>query len=169
MECYYLTRLDIFDTFTQAWFLRQKKKLLSQEQITDIWDEKIEADFALYCEGLAYHMWRQGLTEVHYQPVTRPVVVSALVSSLAVSVPPATTNLWDEFFSKDGFFRGDHNKPLALVRSGCPLQLKGNDHYSFLHKSLLEYFGAKTLHRSAITKGSIAIAVFVKEVVDLML
>ncbi|GAG20986.1 unnamed protein product, partial [marine sediment metagenome] len=66
----HLTRLKLFDIFTQRWFERQRKKLIDNKQIDETWSETIVDDYRLYCQQLASMMWQKKKTSLLYSAVS---------------------------------------------------------------------------------------------------
>ncbi len=135
-----LTRMALFAAFTEAWFERQRDKLLKNELINDLWFKTIIEDFHSYCEQLANLMWQNQVESVTYDPIKN-----------------SDDNKWDPFFAADGDFNDEKGKSLKFIRQGALLRIIDDKTYTFLHKSLWEYFAAKKLFESAANKASIAI------------
>ncbi len=140
LERYHLTRLNLFDAFTLAWFERQRNKLLKNEVIDSVRALTIVDDFMCYCQQLANLMWQLNLNEVTYE----------------AEKTESSTSVWNSFFSLEGNFNDDPNKPLAQIRQGALLKVFDGKKYAFLHRTLLEYFSAKQLFESAANKANIA-------------
>ena len=156
-EQYYVTRLNLFDAFTRAWFERQKNKLIRNQQLArdDEWTKTIVEDYRCYCEQLANLMWQKKMNSVRYEPLPASTTHRMHWVSLVSSESNEKT-IWDTFFAPKGFFNNDPNKSLAIIRQGALLRIDEGQNYAFLHNALLEYFAAKRLFASAITKASIA-------------
>lgn len=140
IERFDLTRMALYDAFTSAWFLRQKNKLIDNEMIDDVWAKTIESDFFNYCEQLANKMWQCQTDRVIFDMNNE-----------------AIEKLWGPFFGSNRFFDEDNKKPINIVRQGALLRIVDGKTYTFLHKSLLEYFAAKKLFESAANKASVGI------------
>ncbi len=137
LERNHLTRLELFDQFTTAWFDRQALKLFNNDEISLSWRDTIADDFRCYCEQLANCLWQNNLTSVNYDADDQ--------------------GRWDRFFSEYGDFNADKSKSLSVVRQGALLKISDGNQYSFLHLSLLEYFSSKQLFRNVANKVSIAL------------
>lgn len=168
MEQYHLTRLELFDSFTTAWFERQRNKLLANQQISRDWSHSIIDDYRSYSFELAKLMWQQKLTAVKYIPKKQreqmksnpPVLPKIGFLEKIVDfycLDEACTNQWDAFFSPEGYFNNDRKKPLSLVRQGSLLCVTNKNMYAFIHVSLLEYFAARNVFESAMYKASIGL------------
>lgn len=110
-----LLRRDLYDAFTNRWFIRAEAKLREARQLLDF-DGDIKLSFVNYCKKLASKMFEKKVTIVKY----------------VASVWGEEASEWESYFGR--------TSPLPLLRSGAPIQKVGVDEYAFLHKSLLEYF-----------------------------
>ncbi len=135
----FLTRLSLFTAFTDAWFERQRDKLLKNGMINALWATTIIEDYRVYCEQLANLMWQKKISSVKYEN--------------------KGDDEWDIFFGLKGFFGGDADKPLHFIRSGALLRIVEGNTFEFLHKALLEYFSAKNMFESATYKANIAMGI----------
>ena len=63
--------------------------------------------------------------------------ISSLSTIESSSLFDQTPSRWAKYFSPD--------PKMSLVRSGVPLRKIGPHSYAFIHKSLLEYFGARAI------------------------
>jgi WD40 repeat protein len=157
LERYHQTRLELFDTFTTLWFKRQRAKLLKNGLISDISRESILADYRCYCEQLANLMWQKKITSITYDPARNPAPGRLAVANVA-ELLNLNEEIWVPFFAQDGHFMGDREKPLlAYIRQGALLRIIDGKTYAFLHHSLLEYFSAQRLFKSAANKATIAL------------
>lgn len=157
MDRYTLTRLNLFDVFTNSWFERQRLKLIDNRDIDDVWSKTISNDFRCYCEQLANKMWQKNIFSVNYANAKKAPGVGLGFASIASK--NSDENEWDIFFAEDRFFNGDKNKPMRLLRQGALLKILDNKTFTFLHTSLLEYFAAKRLFSGASIKASIGMGI----------
>lgn len=65
-------------------------------------------------------------------------VALILHSKREVEIKVKGDQLWEGYFS-------DNNPEVAKARNGCPLRRQNDHQYSFIHKSFLEYFAAKSI------------------------
>lgn len=165
-EQLYLTRLELYQIFTQQWFGRRKQKLLASNIIDDTWD--IEKDFIEYTKRLACRLWQQGEMIIVYDPAdpilkrqstTKNFFSPSIRASERNEKFSSPTAEWGDFFAEKGFFMDDEKKPLSIIREGCPLFFLGKNRWAFLHKSLLEYFAAERLFKSTQVKASIILGI----------
>ncbi|KAH3762836.1 NB-ARC domain protein [Pelomyxa schiedti] len=141
-----LTRLELYDKFTDQWFQREKAKITPERfqacrTATDgsvMFNFQVKgdivSDYKTFSQELAFMMLRQGSTMVRYTPKWRQN--ENKVNVLDVSNP------LEIFFSCT-------NPCIELVRAGCPLQQKGNN-FMFIHKTIMEYFIAQKICYDAI-------------------
>ncbi|KAH3742964.1 NB-ARC domain protein [Pelomyxa schiedti] len=159
-----LTKLNLFDKFTDLWFQRQKAKITpeklaachaetatSELRFNFLIGGDIVEDYKTFCEDVAIYMFKCGATALHYTPVWKEVDEESAIeegrnveafdfrykSGVAIV---DTKNPLEKFFSCV-------NKSVQLVRSGCPIILEGRSTYMFLHKSLLDYFVARKIQK----------------------
>ncbi len=71
----HLTRLSLFDAFTNAWFERQREKLKKNDTIDAAWLRTIVDDYRMYSEQLANMMWQKKMNNVTYEPKSRPLQI----------------------------------------------------------------------------------------------
>ncbi len=123
-------RLDLYDQFVRNWFERNQQRLSTQELTgtkREIFRELSDDDFAehgiAFAQELAVHLYTEN--------AGKPVVEYSLRK--------------DKGSWKDVFFgREEENQ---LLREAWPLIRSGTE-YRFIHKSLLEYFVARSLFES---------------------
>ena len=109
--------IDLYDEFTDWWFDTQETKLTTISSIKSVRNVKLE--FKKFTKSLASQMMAKGITVVTYDS--------------------EKDNEWTKFF-------GESDDRINTIRRGAPLKttrVNGGAQYSFLHKSLLEYFAAK--------------------------
>jgi WD40 repeat protein len=126
-----LTRLDIYDAFTHSWFERQESKLRDRGDLDD-WEEDIKEDFLIFSQELAMRIYESGQTSIRYKPQT-----SRMKRREAREEGEEGNKELAQYFGSD--------KETSLIRTGCPIQKKGEHEYAFLHKSLMEYFVLRCL------------------------
>jgi WD40 repeat protein len=153
LESYHLTRLALFDKYTEAWFERQKRKLVRNIQIDDIWARTIVADYRLYCELLANQMWQMNINRIKYIP--RQGDSLSVVSSL--NSRDISLTVWDKFLADDSYIEGDKNKPFSILRQCGFLREFDGKNYEFKHRSIFIYFASKRVFTSAMNMASIAL------------
>ncbi len=120
-------RMDLYDQFVRLWFERNRQRLSTQ----DLTGTKEEIFRALSDEGFAQHGLRfvkDLAVHLYTKNAGKPVVDYSLFN--------------DEGNWKNAFF-GLEDKQ-QLLREAWPLRRSGNQ-YRFIHKSLLEYFAARSL------------------------
>ncbi|MCX8567213.1 MAG: WD40 repeat [Glomeribacter sp. 1016415] len=123
-------RMDLYDQFVRQWFERNQQRLRRQNLTGaqgEIFNELCDDGFAQhgirFVKDLAVHLFKEN--------AGKPVVDYSLFK--------------DEGSWKDIFFgRGDEKQ---LLREAWPLSRSGNQ-YRFIHKSLFEYFVARSLFES---------------------
>ena len=116
-----LLRLDIFDAFIKRWFNREAQRLINTGAWTEYSD--VKKLFAEFAATLAFEMVNANLVAVDYEEGS--------------TLFRQSESGWSRFFGSDS--------RLALIRSGIPLRKVGPHSYSFIHKSLLEYFSARAI------------------------
>ena len=121
-----LTRYALYTTFMDDWFASEAVRL---SMIQGKWlPDNLPERFLDFSLRLAFEMHVQKVDEVNAQVADQKV--------------------WEPFFR-------DQDKNISEVRVGCPLRCIGQSHYSFVHKSFLEYFVAcglwKALEQNKIT------------------
>ncbi|WP_284270755.1 NACHT and WD40 repeat domain-containing protein, partial [Mycoavidus cysteinexigens] len=123
-------RLDLYDQFVKQWFERNQQRLSTQELTgskREVFRELSDDDFAehgiAFAQELAVHLYTEN--------GGKPVVEYSLRK--------------DKGSWKDAFF--DRKEENQLLREAWPLIRSGTE-YRFIHKSLLEYFVARSLFES---------------------
>ncbi len=123
-------RLDLYDQFVRSWFDRNQQRLSTQELTgtkREVFRELSDDDFAehgiAFAQELAVHLYTEN--------AGKPVVEYSLRKD---------KGSWKEAF----FGREEENQ---LLREAWPLIRSGTE-YRFIHKSLLEYFVARSLFES---------------------
>ncbi|WP_284270007.1 NACHT and WD40 repeat domain-containing protein, partial [Mycoavidus cysteinexigens] len=123
-------RMDLYDQFVRQWFERNQQRLSTQ----NLTGTKKEIFSILSDEGFAQHgiVFVQALAvQVYIENAGKPIV--------------DYSSLNDKGSWKDAFFgREEENQ---LLREVWPLIRSGTE-YRFIHKSLLEYFVARSLFES---------------------
>ncbi|CAL5992483.1 Pentapeptide_repeats-containing protein [Hexamita inflata] len=108
-----LIALDLYEEFVKLWFEREEERMFSNNVVTDITNLKTE--YEEYALSLAMKMMDSGKTAVEYNNADKQ-------------------NAWKTFF--------DPNSVKATtIRRGVPLNASTR-FYSFIHKSILEFFAA---------------------------
>lgn len=113
----------IYDAFIEQWFLRGERRLITEGYIDGQYD--IKENFLEFCKQLAEAMLQENVVSVEYQ------VTKGKFNRVAASK-------WQAFFDTQ-----DHD--LAHILSGVPICKIGPHKYAFIHKSILEYFGARSI------------------------
>jgi len=116
-----LLRIEIFDAFVKNWFYREELKIQQREIEHNIPD--IKEAFVDFATRLALEMMQDDLVSVDYKESS--------------SLFDQTPSKWAKYFSSDS--------KTSLVRSGVPIRKTGPYSFAFIHKSLLEYFGARAI------------------------
>ncbi|CAL6067299.1 Pentapeptide_repeats-containing protein [Hexamita inflata] len=109
-----LISLDLYEEFAQHWFETEEERMFNNNVNTEIYNLKTE--YEKYALKLATKMTDSLKTIVEYKTTD-------------------TSSQWSEFFNQK-------NKQLETVRRGVPLNVTSK-FYSFIHKSIQEYFAAK--------------------------
>jgi len=104
---------DLYAAFMEQWFIRAESKCKKGGKK---WKGDLKVAFGNYCERLAKKMYETNQMVIKYTP----------------GVFGEAPSIWEEFFGNQG------DSP--LLYSGAPLQNAGKNEYTFLHKSLWEYF-----------------------------
>lgn len=112
-----IRRIDIFDTFIKNWFDRQEKRIRKMGTEVDI--SNLKDNFTNFSTQLALEMAQDNIVSVDYK------------------YDQFKPSKWDTYFGSD--------QKAALFRSGVPLRKIGPNSYTFIHKSLLEYFVARAI------------------------
>ncbi len=123
-------RLDLYDQFVRSWFERNQQRLSNQsltgtkkEIFSVLSDEGFAKHGIAFVQALAVHMYIEN--------AGKPIV--------------DYSSLNDKGNWKDAFF--DRTEENQLLREAWPLIRSGTE-YRFIHKSLLEYFVARSLFES---------------------
>ena len=150
-----LSRFDIYDVFTQQWFKRQADKYRREghaaSQLQGKYKDKtgkeltLEELFANYTRRLAKAMFHRHTNVIEYKP---PVEQKQKGLASLASMPPQVMSDWTAKYLAD-----EQHPDLPLLRAGCPLIRLGARQYTFLHKSLLEFFAAQHLFQGALLQG----------------
>ncbi len=125
-----LLRANIYDEFTQQWFERNNYRL--QQRKIDAINIKLYQQFA---EKLASQMLQRGEVVIKYTPP-----VENLFEDEAHNLQQP--DVWHKFFDPN-------NKKIVHIREGMPLRKIGDNSWTFIHKTLLEYFGARHIFNQA--------------------
>ncbi len=123
-------RMDLYDQFVKRWFEHNEQRLSTQ----DLTRTKREIFIALSDDGFAKYGTRfvkDLAVHLYTENAGNPVVDYSLLK--------------DEGNWKDAFFGREEEK--QLLREAWPLLRIGNQ-YRFIHKTLLEYFVARSLFES---------------------
>ncbi len=123
-------RMDLYDRFVKQWFERNQQRLNTH----DLTGTKREVFRALFDDGFAQHglqFVKNLAIHLYTENAGRPVVEYSLLKD---------SKNW-----KETFFGLEDKK--QLLREAWPLIRSGNQ-YRFIHKSLLEYFVARSLFDS---------------------
>ncbi len=117
------TNTTIYNLFTTHWFERNNGRLLQR---------KIEAiniaEYQEFAEVLASQMLQREKEIIIYIPPLENMFENTTSN-------PQQPDVWHKFFNPK-------DKKLVAIREGMPLRKIGNNSWTFIHKSLLEYFGA---------------------------
>jgi WD40 repeat protein/serine/threonine protein kinase len=146
-----LTRREIYAAFLEQWYKQQKVRLQRQGLIAQ--DARLAFDD--FAQDLALTLFRQQTTVARYRPKT------ILFGEDDQESQEAT--LWARYFDNR------YHPHIPLLRAGCPLQTTG-DEWSFLHKSIWEYYVAKAIVSSPrllnlrLLTGELGIVAFLADV-----
>ncbi|CAL6005693.1 Pentapeptide_repeats-containing protein [Hexamita inflata] len=114
-----LTSLDLYEAFVQQWFELEEERMYTNNVNTDV--TNLQKEYRDYSYRLASKMMDSVKTVVEYNKDDKQ-------------------NPWRQFF--------DQNDPrVTTVRRGVPLNISQR-FYSFIHKSIQEYFVAKNGQKS---------------------
>jgi len=116
-----LTRLNIYENFTEQWF-KQGKERVKKAGLLRFFPDGAESAFEDYSKQLALKMRALDKYIVDYKPSRKDLAGGGA----------AGQNPWQPFF--------DETPELSAIRSGMLLQRVGPYSWKFLHKSLVEYF-----------------------------
>lgn len=127
------TRYDIYQQFTQAWFNEQMVRLSTQGNLNHLKKGSLESYLITYAENLALNALQQGRLAVTFEEKTtlHPELLHPLQADQTALHEMNTTKINPEV--------------IEAIRSGCLLKT-GKGTFSFLHKTLLEYFAARRLY-----------------------
>ncbi|WP_284271667.1 NACHT domain-containing protein, partial [Mycoavidus cysteinexigens] len=123
-------RLDLYDQFVRSWFERNQQRLSTQ----DLTGSKKEIFRELCDDGFVQHgigFVKDLAVHLYVENAGKPIVEYSLFK--------------DEGNWKESFFGREAKQ--QLLRETWPLSRSGNQ-YRFIHKSLLEYFVARSLFDS---------------------
>lgn len=164
-----LTRHDLYKEFVQQRFERQQKKLLVArgKQVAEFLTKKNKElgkenwtlldSFQEYCHKLAQIMFEHKITQVSYHPESNlqlPFSNHNQVGSFGIERPDDKQQRVIDTWQQE-FFDDNTNPDLEMIRTGCPIKQVAPGEWTFLHKSLLEFFTADYLFNSAITDAMI--------------
>jgi WD40 repeat protein/serine/threonine protein kinase len=121
-----LTRREIYAAFLEQWHGQQQARLQKQELIA----ANAHLGFDDFAQDLALTLFRRQTTVARYRPKTMLLGEDDQESQEAI--------LWARYFDNR------YHPHIPLLRAGCPLQTTG-DEWSFLHRSLWEYYVAKAI------------------------
>lgn len=160
-EQLHLARIDLYDHFVKQWFVRQKQKLIDAKHIDE--NCPIEEAYVEYSKELSHVMLQNHVTSIQYIPnaetstLKHQGFLNQSSVRLSQSLLDKPKDPWSIFFVEKFYKIGHKELKLSQIRAGCPLIKLGDNHYAFLHKSLLEYFAAKKLFEGAMNSASIAL------------
>jgi Leucine-rich repeat (LRR) protein len=132
-----LDRNSFYEALINLWFKNEEDKLLSKKATTpehvstrtDVEpDESLTENCLDFSRALAFAMYKKEIKEV--KPTNQP---SSLHSE---------NKIWEGFFSRKVKKKQLHHR--------CPLRLRGDATYSFIHESLMEYFIADYLWQALL-------------------
>jgi WD40 repeat protein len=126
-----LSRARLYDIFTREWFLREKPRLLKSVTLTD--PEDAEVYCRIYTENLAYQALRRGGGQVVFE--AKDTLNSALLQPQDSKRCPH----YDE--DREAL---QEKKALMAFRRACLLKVS-DGLFSFMHKTLIEYFTSQEL------------------------
>jgi hypothetical protein len=122
-----ITHTKLLDIFIDNWFRRQEAKIKASGYFFSEADaEDIKPKFWHYCKTLAQLMHTQKISYITYSP-KQNLFLSSKASAIHKTL--------DELFSPDN----------EVIRSACLLRKLGNNQYTFIHESVLEYFAIRSL------------------------
>jgi WD40 repeat protein/serine/threonine protein kinase len=121
-----LTRRKIYAAFLEQWYEQQQTRLKKQGLIAP----NAHLGFDDFAQDLALTLFRQQTTVARYRPKTILLGEDDQEAQEAI--------LWARYFDNR------YHPHIPLLRAGCPLQTTG-DEWSFLHRSLWEYYVAKAI------------------------
>ncbi|CAL6067235.1 Pentapeptide_repeats-containing protein [Hexamita inflata] len=110
-----LISLDLYEEFVKQWFEKEEEKMFANNVSTEVSD--LQKEYEEYCLKLATKMIDTAKTVVEYTSSDKQ-------------------NQWKNFFDPN-------NARTTTIRRGAPLNTSSK-FYSFIHKSIQEYFVAKS-------------------------
>ena len=131
-----LTRSDLYEAFMEAWFSKEKQKLIESVG-SQIAQHHLEKSFLRFSRELAFAMYHAQVNVVTYHDRSEQLWGS---ESDSESEAAGSSSPWAKFFT-------DKDARIRHARRGCPLRCVGGNTYGFLHQSFLEYFVADELWR----------------------
>ncbi len=149
-----LTRLQLYDHFTKQWFIRQATRLQEQYRFERLGfqatTEELAAYLRLYSENLASKVLKQGRLEVIIEddPKYSVTLNMDLLYARQVSDIKTLPNLEKH---RKQLQEAEDDAGMKWIRSGCLLKTQSDHTFSFLHKSLVEYFAANDLFKSVLS------------------
>jgi WD40 repeat protein len=121
-----ITRRAVYRAFLKCWYSEQRSRLIA----LDLLQPGAELKFGEYAEGLAVALFQERTLVARYRP--------------GETLFGQTTQSDRETFLWAPFFDDRYHPHVPLLRAGCPLQASG-DEWSFLHKSIWEYYVARAM------------------------
>jgi serine/threonine protein kinase len=122
-----LTRREIYAALLAQWYEQAQVRLRKQGLI----GLDAHLDFDNFAQDLALTMFRQRTQVACYGPKRLPLGQDDREVQEAV--------LWGRYFDNR------YHPQIPLLRAGCPLQAHGDERWSFLHKSIWEYYVARAI------------------------
>ncbi len=129
-----ITRLSLYDAFVKHYFHRhiEKPKQYESSHLFKDTQSNIEETLLEYNQQIAIKLHEIDQVSIAFQP--EKVKTS---SHMRLLTTPSAANPWVEFFGQDSKIQ---SKLLA-----SPIKKTGDNHYSFLHPSIQDYFVAREL------------------------
>ncbi len=146
-----LTRARLYDHFTKHWFKRQAIRLQKQYRFKELGFKAPTKELAIYLriysENLASKVLKQGRLEVIIEDhPEKPITLDKdLLYPRRISDIHALPDLEND---RELLQETEDNAGMKWIRSGCLLKTQNDATFSFLHKSLVEYFAANDLFNS---------------------
>jgi WD40 repeat protein len=139
-----LTQAELYDSFIEAWFARQLKKLKKDDKELSITKE----DLFKFNQMIAQEMLAHQTQYLELKESKIKELVDYLKSTSRVSNDKKE---WQEEFldTKD--------ETITLLRSGWLLKKFGKKRYVFLHDSLRSHFAAKHLFHGILSRSTFAL------------
>ena len=132
LEQIQLMKTSIYDKFTDLWFARNNGRLITRNIA------KIDLEvYKQFSTELANRMLSKGLMVVKYERAKKKNRFSKIKKE------KESINEWDIFFDPEDI-------ELCHIREGIPIRRLGENTWTFIHKSLLEYFGSKYFQDQAV-------------------